>query len=34
MDYKAKIMNSEDMNRTLIRLTHQILKNDGVDDLC
>ncbi|NMA17105.1 MAG: bifunctional pyr operon transcriptional regulator/uracil phosphoribosyltransferase PyrR [Erysipelotrichia bacterium] len=35
MDYKAKIMNSEDMNRTLIRLAHQIIeKNDGVDDLC
>ncbi|HPX32120.1 MAG TPA: bifunctional pyr operon transcriptional regulator/uracil phosphoribosyltransferase PyrR [Erysipelotrichaceae bacterium] len=34
MDYKAKIMNSEDMNRTLIRLAHQIIeKNDGVDDL-
>ncbi|NLZ75969.1 MAG: bifunctional pyr operon transcriptional regulator/uracil phosphoribosyltransferase PyrR [Erysipelotrichia bacterium] len=35
MDYKAKVMSSEDMNRTLIRLAHQIIeKNDGVDDLC
>ncbi len=35
MDYKAKVMNSEDMDRTLRRLAHQIIeKNDGVDDLC
>mgnify|MGYP000963580860 CR=1 FL=1 len=35
MDYKAKIMSDEDMKRTLIRLSHQIIeKNDGVDNLC
>ncbi|MGI6608697.1 MAG: bifunctional pyr operon transcriptional regulator/uracil phosphoribosyltransferase PyrR [Erysipelotrichaceae bacterium] len=35
MDYKIKIMSSEDMKRTLIRLAHQIIeKNDGVDNLC
>ncbi|MDI9540386.1 MAG: bifunctional pyr operon transcriptional regulator/uracil phosphoribosyltransferase PyrR [Bacillota bacterium] len=35
MDYKAKIMSSEDMNRTLKRLAHQIIeKNGGVDNLC
>lgn len=35
MDYKAKIMSSEDIDRTLKRLAHQIIeKNDGVDNLC
>jgi pyrimidine operon attenuation protein/uracil phosphoribosyltransferase len=35
MDSKAKIMSSEDMNRTLKRLAHQIIeKNGGVDNLC
>ena len=35
MNYKAEIMNEEDMNRTLKRLAHQIIeKNGGVDELC
>jgi pyrimidine operon attenuation protein/uracil phosphoribosyltransferase len=35
MNFKAEIMNEEDMNRTLKRLAHQIIeKNGGVDELC
>lgn len=35
MNYKAEIMNEEDMNRTLKRLAHQIIeKNGGVENLC
>jgi len=35
MNLKAVIMKSEDIDRALIRLAHQILeKNGGTDDLC
>lgn len=35
MNLKAVIMKSEDIDRALIRLAHQILeKNDGTDNLC
>ena len=35
MKLKSQIMNEEDINRTLIRLAHQILeKNTGAQDIC
>ena len=35
MNLKAVIMKSEDIDRALIRLAHQILeKNGGTDNLC
>ena len=35
MKLKSQIMNEEDINRTLIRLAHQILeKNNGAQDIC
>lgn len=35
MKFKAKIMSSEDIDRALIRLSHQIIeKNNGVNNLC
>ncbi len=33
--FKAKIMDEPEMNRALLRITHQILeKNDNINDLC
>ena len=35
MKFKARIMRSEDIDRALIRLSHQIIeKNNGVNNLC
>ena len=35
MEFKAQIMNQQDVDRTLVRLAHQIVeKNQGVSDLC
>ena len=35
MNFKAKIMTEEDINRTLIRLSHQIIeKNHGIENIC
>ena len=35
MKLKSQIMNEEDINRTLIRLAHQILeKNNGAENIC
>ena len=35
MKFKAQIMNSSDIDRTLVRLSHQIIeKNEGVKNLC
>ncbi len=35
MNFKAKIMSSEDIDRVLVRLAHQIIeKNNGVDNVC
>ena len=35
MEFKAQIMNQQDVERTLVRLAHQIVeKNQGVSDLC
>ncbi len=35
MKFKAQIMNEEDVERTLVRLSHQIIeKNHGTDNLC
>ncbi len=35
MEFKAQIMSKEDVERTLIRLSHQIIeKNKGADNLC
>ena len=35
MKFKARIMSSEDIDRGLIRLSHQIIgKNNGVNNLC
>ncbi len=35
MEFKAKIMNREDVERTLVRLAHQIIeKNKGTENLC
>ena len=35
MRFKAQIMNSSDVDRTLVRLSHQIIENNGgVDGLC
>ncbi|MBQ2213351.1 MAG: bifunctional pyr operon transcriptional regulator/uracil phosphoribosyltransferase, partial [Erysipelotrichaceae bacterium] len=35
MEFKAKIMSKEDVERTLIRLAHQIIeKNKGTENLC
>ncbi len=35
MEFKAKIMSREDVERTLIRLAHQIIeKNKGTENLC
>ena len=35
MQKKAQLMNGADMDRTLVRLSHQILeKNHGTDNLC
>ena len=35
MRYKAKLLSESDINRTLIRISHQIIeKNQGVDNLC
>ena len=35
MKFKSTVMNQEEINRTLIRLAHQILeKNDGAKDIC
>ncbi len=35
MKFKAKIMSSEDIDRVLMRLAHQIIeKNDGVENVC
>lgn len=35
MKFKARIMSSEDIDRALIRLSHQIIeKNNGVNNLC
>ncbi|MBR0137222.1 MAG: bifunctional pyr operon transcriptional regulator/uracil phosphoribosyltransferase PyrR [Erysipelotrichaceae bacterium] len=35
MKFKARIMSSEDIDRTLIRLAHQIIeKNKSVEDVC
>ncbi len=35
MRFKSKILTEEDMNRTLVRISHQIIeRNHGTDDLC
>ena len=35
MKFKAQIMNSTDIDRTLVRLSHQIIeKNEGVENVC
>ncbi len=35
MNVKAQIMNEQDINRTLVRLSHQIIeKNPNVEDIC
>lgn len=35
MNVKARIMSQEDINRTLVRLSHQIIeKNHGVENVC
>ncbi len=35
MNFKAKILNSSDIDRILIRIAHQICeKNNGIDNLC
>ncbi len=35
MNLKAQVMNNEDIDRTLVRLAHQIIeKNDGTKNLC
>lgn len=35
MKFKAQVMTAEDVNRTLVRLAHQIIeKNNGVEGLC
>ena len=35
MDFKATILNEADINRTLVRMSHQIIeRNHGTDDLC
>ncbi len=35
MKFKTQIMTSEDIDRTLVRLSHQIIeKNNGVNDIC
>ncbi|MCQ2470681.1 MAG: bifunctional pyr operon transcriptional regulator/uracil phosphoribosyltransferase PyrR [Clostridia bacterium] len=35
MDYKSKIMDEQAVNRSMARITHEIIeKNKGVDDLC
>lgn len=35
MKFKTQIMNSDDVSRTLVRLSHQIIeKNSGVSNLC
>lgn len=35
MEFKAQIMNQQDVERTLVRLAHQIVeKNHGVSDVC
>ena len=35
MKFKTKIMSSEDIDRVLMRLAHQIIeKNDGVENVC
>ncbi|MBE6116603.1 MAG: bifunctional pyr operon transcriptional regulator/uracil phosphoribosyltransferase PyrR [Erysipelotrichaceae bacterium] len=35
MEFKAKIMSREDVERTLVRLAHQIIeKNKGTENLC
>lgn len=35
MKFKARIMSSEDIDRALVRLSHQIIeKNNGVNNLC
>ena len=35
MEFKARIMEANDIDRTLVRLSHQIIeKNNGVQDVC
>lgn len=35
MDFKATILNEADINRTLVRMSHQIIeRNHGTDGLC
>lgn len=35
MDFKATILNEADINRTLVRMSHQIIeRNHGTDNLC
>ncbi len=35
MKFKAQIMNEDDVNRVLVRMSHQIIeKNHGTDNLC
>lgn len=35
MEFKAKIMSSDDIDRVLVRLAHQIIeKNSGITDVC
>ena len=35
MEFKARIMSQEDVERTLVRLAHQIIeKNKGTENLC
>jgi pyrimidine operon attenuation protein/uracil phosphoribosyltransferase len=35
MEFKAQIMNEDDVNRVLVRMSHQIIeKNHGTDSLC
>ena len=35
LKFKAKIMDEAAIDRTLVRISHEILeKNDGTDDLC
>ena len=35
LKFKAKIMDEAAIDRTLVRIAHEILeKNDGTDDLC
>lgn len=35
MKFKAKIMNEQEVNRALVRLSHEIIeKNGGTDELC